>query len=286
MSSAPVVQTEEGVAAVTARAAGRSRPEEFQAALTTALNRLDTTTTHWPIVISGMAASSVGWQELDYAPLPFPLDGTAVVCRELPALANRRIFLVSGLQAELDMLRGEETQLIGLAQTHELPTAAVILLPGTHSKHVRVRQRCVLDFQTFMTGELFAVLRRQSLLQYSTTAAGPVTVSAAFRAGVGDGARRGLPATLFTVRARQVLRGEDAGSNTEYLSGLLIGTELAAIRPDEPCVLCAAPGLSELYAAALAELNVVHRLIVVPPPLVDELAAHGQALILRRLGVG
>ena len=285
VSAAPVVQTADGVAVVAARPDGRSRPEQFQLALTTALERLDSTTAHWPIVISGMAASSVGWQELDYAPLPFPLDGAGMVCRELPTLAEHRIFLVSGVRAELDMMRGEETQLIGLAQAHELPVSAVIILPGTHSKHVRVRQRCVVDFRTFMTGELFAVLRRQSLLRHSTTTDGPVTVSAAFREGVGAGARRGLPATLFAVRARQVLRGDAAGQNTEYLSGLLIGAELAAIRSDEPCVLCAAPGLSELYTAALTELNVAHRLTVVPPPFVDELAARGQAVILRRLGL-
>lgn len=284
VSSAPVVQTAAGVAAVTAHTAGRSRPERFQAALTTALELLDHTTAHWPIVISGMAASSVGWQELDYAPLPFPLDGAAVVYCELPVLAAHRIILVSGVRAELDMMRGEETQLIGLAQTHELPESVVIILPGTHSKHVRVRQRCVVDFRTFMTGELFAVLRRQSLLQYSTTPDQPVTVSAAFREGAGAGARRGLSAALFAVRARQVLRGDAAVHNTEYLSGLLIGAELAAIRPDEPCVLCAPPGLSELYAAALAELNAAHRLTVVPPPLVEELAARGQAVILGRLG--
>lgn len=192
------------------------------------------------VAISGMASSSVGWIELPYASMPFLLDGSSLVTRSLklkisngPGEAN--VLLLSGLANEKGMMRGEETELIGL-----WPDAAnlsgnremVVVLPGTHSKHVFVREGCVVDLRTYMTGELFEILSRHSILNASVsdhTEAGdlgdPEAVQG-FLAGVDQAKKQGLPQSLFEVRSRQVLKSCSARSNRWFLSGLLIGAEM------------------------------------------------------------
>src|SRR5690606_34731858 len=108
---------------------------------------------HTPVVISGMASSSMGWRELPYAPLPFSLCG-----RDLPLLRldgevgtpTRTIVLCSGVRSSNDVMRGEEVELMGLAALfpqliHQTEDVWVVL-PGTHSKHLRVRDRSVVEF--------------------------------------------------------------------------------------------------------------------------------------------
>src|SRR6266568_3400299 len=130
-----------------------------------------------PLVISGMASSSVGWRELPYANTPFPLDGSGVRSEELAWSKPEWLgpaYLISGVATACDMMRGEETEIIGLMSEVSLATLrerSLLILPGTHSKHVWFEDQSVVDFRTFMTGELFEVLGRQSLLKASVDAA-------------------------------------------------------------------------------------------------------------------
>src|SRR2546425_2437732 len=129
-----------------------------------------------PLVISGMASSSVGWRELPYAKTPFPLDGCSVRSQELNWSKPEWLgpaYLISGVATASDMMRGEETEIIGLMSEASLATLrerSLLILPGTHSKHVWIEHQSVVDFRTFMTGELFEVLGRQSLLRASIDA--------------------------------------------------------------------------------------------------------------------
>src|SRR5688572_11108249 len=114
-----------------------------------------------PLVISGMASSSVGWRELPYGSAPFSLDGRDLRADELkwdkPAWVGKT-HLISGLAHQHDMMRGEETEIIGLMSDPGLGRAregSLLILPGTHSKHVWIENQSVVDFRTFMTGELF-----------------------------------------------------------------------------------------------------------------------------------
>src|SRR6266487_2515059 len=129
-----------------------------------------------PLVISGMASSSVGWRELPYAKTPFPLDGSGVRSQELNWTKPEwlgPVHLISGVATACDMMRGEETEIIGLMSEASLASQrnrSLLILPGTHSKHVWIDDQSVVDFRTFMTGELFEVLGRQSLLRASIDA--------------------------------------------------------------------------------------------------------------------
>jgi 2-dehydro-3-deoxygalactonokinase len=221
-----------------------------------------------PIVISGMASSSIGWVELPYAPTPFPTNGSSAITRQLPlTIQNHTLptLLISGLASPTDMMRGEETQLIGLLASRSrlnLNHSSLILLPGTHSKHARIQDHHITHLTTFMTGELFDVLHRHSTLQFTTTEANNSTNDPAFLEGVHAALQTGLMPALFQTRTRSVLRQLPHHSNTSFLSGLLIGAEILTLQslPTSTPILIAAPHiLAPPYSIAAQALLPRHQ---------------------------
>jgi len=267
------------------------RAEAFAGALRRALDRLGAPE-GLPVVVSGMAGASIGWHELPYAPLPFDLDGSGVIVERIAP----GVHLVSGVRGASDMMRGEETQALGWAEQagDALPSVATLVLPGTHSKHLRVESGAVTAITFFLTGELFEVLGRHSVLRHSTdpgtdAAAGSAGESAgviagAFDEGVAASGRMALGAALFQVRVRQVLHGRPAAANRAFLSGLLIGAELRALPGDDtPIVLAAGSGLRDSYTRAAAGCGLGSRWSAIE---VDDLSEAGQQRLWRRWSGG
>jgi 2-dehydro-3-deoxygalactonokinase len=269
------VRSDDGVAKLAAQ--GGDRAEAFRSTLARGLEQLKAPP-GCPVVVSGMAGSSIGWKELPYATLPFSLDGRDAVWETI----DGRVHLISGLRSDVDILRGEETEALGLVAQlgREMPFEAVFILPGTHSKHLEVNPGGVAVFRTFMTGELFDVLARHSVLRHSTDPAAPFD-RAPFLEGVEEAQRRPLPSALFRVRTRQVLQKKDAPSNASFLSGLLIGSELSTLRgSDVPVVVAAGERLRTSYAAAGEALGFGSRLRAVDSEL---LSVQGQQILLQRI---
>jgi 2-dehydro-3-deoxygalactonokinase len=212
-----------------------------------------------PLVMCGMIGSRQGWKEAPYVACPAGLEDIAQRLVEVTWGARRRAWLAPGLSSRdadgvPDAMRGEETQILGVLD--ELPHAAWICLPGTHSKWVEIRGGKIARFRTHMTGEVFAVMKAHSIL-------GRMVPDAAldahwFDAGVQRArAAGGLLHHLFGVRARGLF-GElpDAGASS-YLSGILIGHELLSI-PDSAqggVYLLGSPELEQLYRRALEQLG-------------------------------
>ncbi len=249
-----------------------------------------------PLVISGMASSSVGWRELAYGIVPSTLDGRGLKAQELdwqkPAWLGPT-YLISGLATQHEMMRGEETEIIGLMTGPSLAAFrknCLLILPGTHSKHVRIENEAIVDWRTFMTGELFDVLGRHSLLRASVTCEEqPDTPSeedrSAFREGVLWAQEHGLAGGLFRVRTRCVLGRRPLAENTWFFSGLLIGTELleigkSAAKP--PVILAAAGRLAGLYPMALELIAAGQKLqwIQVPAEQIEAASVAAHALFL------
>jgi 2-dehydro-3-deoxygalactonokinase len=212
------------------------------------------------LLISGMASSTIGWKELPYGRAPIPLDGSGLKIDLLawdgPSLLGKT-FLVSGVATKTNMMRGEETEAIGLLSSmSERVTDLVLLLPGTHSKHLRIQAGMLQEIRTFMTGELYAVLSRESILSASV-APGARFSEEGFSSGVEIAQKEGLAAGLFHTRSRQVLGGRPAAENAAFLSGLLIGSEMKdLLAADDPEILVGgAPELRGLYARALTHLG-------------------------------
>lgn len=258
---------------------------------------------HLPTVVSGMASSTVGWHELPYARAPLALDGRNLVVAPVPAetwdSALGPVWLVSGVRTATDIMRGEECEILGLldprgAGATRMPEAGVMILPGTHSKHAWFRGGALVDFRTVMTGELADVLARHSLLRVSVTwppEGGLDTASSrvAFVEAVQWAAREGLGAALFRVRTRAVLDGAPASANGWFLSGLLIGAEVAglvsALRtdPESPALLLAGSAqFTALYELALRTLGAGDRVRVLTPAEVAGATVRAHAAILQR----
>ena len=252
-----------------------------------------------PVLLSGMASSSVGWRELAYADVPFSLDGSSTRLAVLPlrvtAESSTQVHLISGVATESEMMRGEETEILGLfAQgAHQgIAENGLVLLPGTHSKQVRLQQRQIVDFRTFMTGELYDLLAQHSLLRVSVQTPPKQAIDlthadarAAFLEGVVRVMERGLAGSLFQVRTRGVLGGLPPSLNRWFLSGLLIGAEIADLaRSAADCLLllAAPPATSLAYALACQYHALSDRLTVVPPETVASASIAGHQWLLQR----
>jgi 2-dehydro-3-deoxygalactonokinase len=215
------------------------------------------------VVACGMVGSRQGWCEAPYRAVPCtPVDRAGLVTA--PTTDPRlRVLIAPGLKqtSPADVMRGEETQIAGALQM--MPGYdGILCLPGTHSKWVQVSVGEVVSFQTFMTGEMFALLSETSVLRHGMQGGG--WDDAAFDAAVSDSLSKPekLGARLFSLRAEGLIAGLSPGAARARLSGLLIGTELAASRPywlGQRVTLVGAEKLSAAYARALAAQGVETR---------------------------
>lgn len=211
-----------------------------------------------PVIACGMVGARQGWVEAPYRAVPCaPVARGAGV--PVPA-AELNIQIIPGLcqSKPADVMRGEETQIAGVLALHPR-FDGVVCLPGTHAKWAHVSAGEVVSFQTYMTGEIFALLSTQSVLRHSMADQG--WDEAAFDAGAAEGLSRPerLMARLFALRAEGLLAGLGHAAARARLSGLLIGAELAAARPywlGQRVVLVGDVALSALYARALAPQGV------------------------------
>jgi 2-dehydro-3-deoxygalactonokinase len=223
----------------------------------------------WPadplILMSGMVGSRQGWVEVPYAECPADAASLAAGMRRVEWRGHEStVWIVPGLTCRdasgvPDVMRGEETQILGAEAS--LPRAgATLCLPGTHSKWARVEAGRIRGFATAMTGELFAVLRRHSILgrlmpaAETTGAQADAAGEGAFERGLrraGDGG--GLLHHLFAVRSAGLFGDVASEALPFYLSGMLIGREIADLAPagDDPIYLIGAPSLTRLYERAL-----------------------------------
>ena len=204
-----------------------------------------------PMIACGMVGSRQGWVEAPYRTVPcLPLAEDAVS----PDGADK-VRILPGLRQDrpADVMRGEETQIAGFLALND-GWDGVICLPGTHTKWAQVSAGEVVSFQTFMTGEMFALLSGQSVLRHSV--AGDGWDAEVFAEAVADALSRPerLAARLFSIRADDLLNATPPARGRARLSGLLVGAELAAARPywlGTQIAIIGDAGLSACYAKAL-----------------------------------
>lgn len=223
------------------------------------------------VIASGMVGSRQGWSEVPYAGVPTSLDSLAHALASVEVAVDRQLLLVPGVSCfdahgSPDVMRGEETQVFGaLDET----TNALALLPGTHSKWVHVRDAEIVAFSTYLTGELFEILASHSILAAMMT--DHIEDEAAFNDGVrnGFGSPGALLRMLFGVRAKALFDQILPSSGRSYLSGLLIGVELADAlaththtqqRHGRAVVVIGEAGLANTYATALKAVGVAAEL--------------------------
>ena len=249
-----------------------------------------------PLVISGMAISSIGMINMPYENLPFSVASTTgFECRFQQNGAP--ILLVTGVCSTDDLMRGEETQMIGLYHTPELnnvlPDKGIFVLPGKHSKNISVSDKNIISIKTFITGELFHILRGNGTLaksiafQNEDRNANPDN-QMAFIKGIHESKNGSLLNNLFQVRVNDILNKLNKEQNFYYLSGLLIGSEFDYLKKEpilsatNKLVVCCSQNFIPYYTTVLKELGLMERAIFIPPALFDKATVVGQLTVYKK----
>jgi 2-dehydro-3-deoxygalactonokinase len=222
-----------------------------------------------PAIVCGMAGARQGWVEAGYVDTPAPLASILKQAVVVPG-QDRDVRILPGIAQRdrnaPDVMRGEETQLLG-ALGEDAAGEAVVCMPGTHSKWVRTNGTTVERFATFMTGELFDAVSRDTILSHAVADAGETEDIDAFKSAVAAAIEKPAFAAnlLFQVRSGQLLFGGTPSSAREKISGTLIGLELAAgLAGDTPkadITLVASGRLQMLYESAFDTISVPIRSI-------------------------
>jgi 2-dehydro-3-deoxygalactonokinase len=247
-----------------------------------------------PVIVSGMASSSIGMEEIPYAELPFRINGSQASVRVFDDYngSGAPLIIVSGVKSNVDVMRGEEAQLIGLVQLNQVKLEDneeyVFVFPGTHSKHISVKGGLVPDFKTFMTGELFNIVSEHSILKDSVVLDNSIKLSdpaakEAFVYGVENSANSSVLHTLFTVRTAQLFGKFEKKYNSFYLSGLLIGDELRQLQSasGQNLVICSGKHLYEHYKIASDTLNLSQNTVFIKSELIDKATIAGQIQLFK-----
>ena len=205
-----------------------------------------------PMLLAGMVGSNIGWRAAPYAAAPAGIADLAAHLLWIDA----RTAIVPGVSVcehgRADVMRGEEVQLLGAVAAGLAPGDALLVQPGTHCKWVEMAGGRIQSFITAMTGELFALLRSHGLL--AAQLQGEVGANAAFMAGVEEGKRGDLAASLFGIRAAKLLGLREDADAAAYASGLLIGSDVTVRLRDaahDSVHILAGPDLGALYSAAI-----------------------------------
>jgi 2-dehydro-3-deoxygalactonokinase len=205
-------------------------------------------------LLAGMIGSREGLREAPYCPCPASSQDIALA---LTWVIPKRIAIVPGLRSGTeDVMRGEESQVLGAAAVLGL-TDALLVLPGTHSKWVSLEGGRITGFNTMMTGEFYALLKNHSVLAKSI-APEEQWHEPSFLAGL-EMAMQGqsLLHSAFSLRVKFLFNELKAQEASSYLSGLVIGEELAAmqVEPELEVILVGSNALCERYALALKHLG-------------------------------
>ncbi|MDG1532776.1 MAG: 2-dehydro-3-deoxygalactonokinase [Paracoccaceae bacterium] len=240
-------------------------PNEFEPTLMSVLEPILHPSNPVHVLCCGMAGSRQGWHEAPYVTTPCPPPDQSIGVDVPTANPRLHVKILPGIKQlkPADVMRGEETQIAGVLL--ERPDFdGVICMPGTHTKWVHISAGEIVSFQTFMTGEIFALLSKNSILQHSISNSD--WNRADFTGAVNDAVSnpKTIAAQLFSLRAQGLVGQENAPDARSRLSGLLIGLELAGARPywlGQNVILVGEEGIANAYLDALTDLGAMAEIL-------------------------
>ena len=228
---------------------------EFEPLLLEKISKWGVGDANIPILCCGMVGAKQGWVEAPYASIPYNLmqeaDNVKVRCSD----SRLNVRILGGLRQDnpTDVMRGEETQIRGFLSIFS-NFDGIICLPGTHTKWVHVSAGEVISFRTFMSGELFDLLSKYSVLKHSVKS--DDWNDKEFRSAVSESISnpQKIFSDFFKLRADHLLKQVEQSELKSKLSGYIIGVELAGAKPywlGQNVVILGNDYLSKIYKTAL-----------------------------------
>ena len=238
-----------------------------------------------PVLASGMITSRNGWVETPYAHVPLDADDLACALVQHKTSAGIPLSFVTGVTTDHesgpDVMRGEETQVIGASALGM--SGGIFVMPGTHSKWIRVSEGRIEDFATYITGEIFSALKDHTIL--GTLVEDSPFSREGFELGVVAGMKEesSLLHDLFHVRTLPLMGKIEGTMVADYLSGMLIGAEIKArkVRGEAawPITIIGRNDLADRYELALRTAGIESKRAP------DDIAAMGHFVIARSAGL-
>ena len=205
------------------------------------------------IIASGMVGAKQGWIEVPY--INSPCDIRNVNFKTFKILDDANIHILSGVSQfnPSDVMRGEETQIAGFL-LNNVDFNGSICLPGTHSKWVNMNSYNIQEFTTFLTGELYEIIKKYSILNHSlnTTELDDEIVKSSAKLIIENPSF--ISNKLFEIRADNLLKNSNQTSNNSKLVGYLLGIELSGSRTyweDKDLVIIGSSNLNKYYELIL-----------------------------------
>ncbi|MEP3048042.1 MAG: 2-dehydro-3-deoxygalactonokinase [Roseibium sp.] len=238
---------------------GKLAPKEFEPALLELIEDFLCDQAKTPVIICGMAGSRQGWAEAPYKTVPCTPPDMCDATEVHGTDSRLNVHILPGIKqlTPPDVMRGEETQIAGFLANRPGFTGT-LCLPGTHTKWVALTDGRIDRFRTFMTGETFALFCEHSVLKHGLSD-GQIDETA-FKTAVEETSKiqNNLAGELFGIRAAGLVADLTPEAARGRLSGLLIGTEIAAVSNDftlQDCVLLGSDKIANAYADALTSLG-------------------------------
>ncbi|WP_077342294.1 2-dehydro-3-deoxygalactonokinase [Pseudocolwellia agarivorans] len=208
-----------------------------------------------PVLMAGMVGSKNGWKEVPYVNTPLNIQTLSTGCTLFSLSRGNKVLIIPGvchndIHDRQDVMRGEEVQAFGLAAKLNLNEFDAIF-PGTHSKHVQWQTNELTSVRTYMTGELYALLSEYSILGRNLVTQTQDIDFKVFSSGVMAGHSMSLSHALFMARTQALFHKVPESLVLSYLSGILIGNELADLTFTSTVYIVGDNKLSELYVKAL-----------------------------------
>ena len=205
------------------------------------------------VIASGMVGAKQGWIEVPY--INSPCDIRNLNFKSLKILDDIKIHILSGVSQfnPSDVMRGEETQIAGFL-LNNIDFNGSICLPGTHSKWVNMNSYNIQEFTTFLTGELYEIVKKYSILNHSlnTTELDDEIVKSSAKLIIENPSF--ISNKLFEIRADNLLKNSNQTSNNSKLVGYLLGIELSGSRTyweDKDLVIIGSSNLNKYYELIL-----------------------------------
>ena len=245
---------------------------------------------------SGMITSNLGLLEIPHltAPADYRVFAENLKVLNFSWLEGRPFYLIPGMKndtikdvaflSDIDVMRGEEVETIGVLENLNLNEKTLVVLPGSHTKFVYVDEKGkMLSCVTTMLGELFSALAESTILKSALPIGLIESVDEEFvMLGVSYQESFGLSNASFATRLLQIQLDTTPNQRANFLGGALVSDDLNnKIMSDihngerKKVVIGGSSPLRDLFAIALKEKGIPEETLLV---LGDEITKNAPAI--------